>query len=128
GGIPGCEAGPRFGYVVVYDLTRAPLGESALDPDLDAQYGRDEEACILAADIVLAPTPAAVKALQGRGRPERVLLSPAGVDVDRFDWEEASPAGLPKIVYTGSIDPGRGVRVLVRAMTSIVREVDARHV
>jgi hypothetical protein len=29
-------------------------------------------------------------------------------------------------VYTGSIDPGRGVRVLVRAMASIVREVDAR--
>ena len=124
--IPVLEARSRLGYAVVYDLTRSPLGESALDPDLDAQYGRDEEACILAADIVLAPTPAAVKALQGRGKPERVVLSPPGVDVDRFDWEESVPAGPPKIVYTGSIDPGRGVRVLVRAMASIVREVDAR--
>jgi glycosyltransferase involved in cell wall biosynthesis len=124
--IPVLEARQRLGYAVVYDLTRSPLGESALDPELDAQYGRDEEACILAADIVLAPTLAAVKALQGRGKPERVLLSPPGVDVDRFDWEESVPSGPPKIVYTGSIDPGRGVRVLVRAMASIVREVDAR--
>jgi glycosyltransferase involved in cell wall biosynthesis len=125
-GIPVLEARSRMGYAVVYDLTRSPLGESALDPDLDAQYGRDEEACILASDLVLAPTPAAVKALQGRGRPERVMLSPPGVDVDRFDWDEPSKSGPPRILYTGSIDPGRGVRVLVRAMAAIVREVDAR--
>ena len=125
-GIPVLEARSRLGYAVVYDLTRSPLGESALDPDLDAQYGRDEEACLLAADLVLAPTPAAVKALQGRGKPERVVLSPPGVDVDRFDWDDPPKAGVPKLLYTGSIDPGRGVRVLVRAMAAIVREVDAR--
>ncbi|MDB4958213.1 MAG: glycosyl transferase group 1 [Myxococcales bacterium] len=125
-GIPVLEARSRLDYAVVYDLSRAPLGESAMDPELDAQYGRDEEACLLAADLVLAPTPAAVKALQGRGRPERVVLSPPGVDVDRFDWEEATPAGPPRILYTGSIDPGRGVRVLIRAMVAILREVDAR--
>jgi len=125
-GIPVLEARSRLGYAVVYDLTRSPLGESALDPDLDAQYGRDEEACILASDLVLAPTAVAVKSLQGRGKPERVMLSPPGVDVDRFDWDEPSKSTVPRILYTGSIDPGRGVRVLVRAMASIVREVDAR--
>jgi glycosyltransferase involved in cell wall biosynthesis len=125
-GIPVLEARSRLGYAVVYDLTRSPLGESALDPDLDAQYGRDEEACLLAADLVLAPTPAAVKALQGRGKPERVMLSPPGVDVDRFDWDDPPKTTVPKLLYTGSIDPGRGVRVLVRAMAAIVREVDAR--
>jgi glycosyltransferase involved in cell wall biosynthesis len=124
-GLTVLEGRTRFGYAVVYDLTRAPLGESALDPELDAQYGRDEEACLLAADLVLAPTPAAAKALANRGRPERVVLSPPGVDVDRFDWDEA-PTGIPRILYTGSIDAGRGVRVLVRAMAAIVREVDAR--
>lgn len=124
--IPVLEARSRLGYAVVYDLTRSPLGEVGLPPDLEAQYGRDEEACILAADVVLAPTPAAVKALQGRGKSERVMFSPPGVDVDRFDWDEATKTGVPKIVYTGTIDPGRGVRVLVRAMAAIVREVDAR--
>jgi glycosyltransferase involved in cell wall biosynthesis len=124
--IPVLEARSRLGYAVVYDMTRSPLGESTLDPDLDAQYGRDEEACILAADLVLAPTQTAVKALQGRGKPERVMLSPPGVDVDRFDWDEATKSGPPRILYAGSIDPGRGVRVLIRAMAAIVREVDAR--
>lgn len=125
-GIPVLEARSRLGYAVVYDLARAPLGESALDPELDAQYGRDEEACLLAADMILAPTPHSVKALQGRGRPERVHLSPPGVDVDRFDWDEATKSGPARILYAGSIDPGRGVRVAIRAMAAIVREVDAR--
>ncbi len=125
-GIPVLEARARLGYAVVYDLTRSPLGETTFDTDLDAQYGRDEEACLLAADLVLAPTPAAVKALQGRGRPERVMLSPPGVDVDRFDWDDLPRSGPPRILYVGSIDPGRGVRVLIRAMAAIVREVDAR--
>ncbi|HEY5947417.1 MAG TPA: glycosyltransferase family 4 protein, partial [Kofleriaceae bacterium] len=125
-GIPVLEARSRLGYAVVYDMTRSPLGETTLDAELDAQYGRDEEACILASDLVLAPTPAAVKALQGRGKPERVVLSPPGVDVDRFDWDDPPKSGPPRILYTGSIDPGRGVRVLIRAMAAIVREVDAR--
>jgi len=125
-GIPVLEARARLGYAVVYDLTRSPLGETTFDAELDAQYGRDEEACLLAADLVLAPTPAAVKALKGRGRPERVMLSPPGVDVDRFDWDDLPRSGPPRILYVGSIDPGRGVRVLIRAMAAIVREVDAR--
>jgi glycosyltransferase involved in cell wall biosynthesis len=125
-GVPVLDARSRLGYAVVYDLTRSPLGETTFDGELDTQYSRDEEACLLAADMVLAPTPAAVKALQQRGKPERVVLSPPGVDVDRFDWEHAGKNVIPKILYAGSIDPGRGVRVLVRAMAAIVREVDAR--
>jgi glycosyltransferase involved in cell wall biosynthesis len=125
-GIPVLEARSRYDYAVVYDLTRSPLGETTFDSDLDAQYGRDEEACILASDLVLAPTAAAVKALQGRGKPERVVLSPPGVDVDRFDWEDARHSGPPRILYAGTIDPGRGIRVLIRAMAAILREVDAR--
>jgi glycosyltransferase involved in cell wall biosynthesis len=125
-GIPVLEARARLGYAVVYDLARSPLGETTFDPELDAQYARDEDACLHAADMILAPTPAAVKALQARGKPERVMLAPPGVDVDRFDWEEPPSGGPPRILYVGSIDPARGVRVLVRAMASIVREVDAR--
>jgi glycosyltransferase involved in cell wall biosynthesis len=125
-GIPVLEARARFGYAMVYDLSRSPLGETWLDPELDAQYARDEDACLAAADVVLAPTPAAVKALHGRGKPGRVVLSPLGVDVDRFDWEDPPASGPPRILYVGSIDPGRGVRVLVRAMAAIAREVDAR--
>lgn len=125
-GVPVLEARGRLGYAVVYDLTRSPLGETTFDADLDAQYVRDEEACLLAADMVLAPTPASVKALQRRAKPERVMLAPPGVDVDRFDWEDVGKGGTPRILYVGSIDPGRGIRVLIRAMAAIAREVDAR--
>lgn len=125
-GLTVLEARERLGYAVVYDLTRAPIGESALDPELDAQYGRDEEACVLAADIVLTPTLAATRAMEARGKPNRVFLAPPGVDVDRFDWDDAPSGGPPRIVYAGSVDAGRGVRVLIRAMAAIVREVDAR--
>ena len=125
-GLPVLEARARLGYRVVYDLARSPLGETTYDAELDAQYTRDEDACVLAADMVLAPTPAAVKALQGRGNPGRVVLAPPGVDVDRFDWDDMPKRAQPRILYVGSLDPGRGVRVLVRAMAAITREVDAR--
>jgi hypothetical protein len=75
---------------------------------------------------VLVPTPDAVHALDGIGPPNRVMLSPPGVDVDRFDWDDPTTGGPPKILYAGAIDPGRGVRVLIRAMAAIVRELDAR--
>jgi len=125
-GIPVLEARARLGYAMVYDLARSPLGETTLDAALDAQYARDEDTCLAAADLVLAPTPAVVAALAGRGVPERVVLSPLGVDVDRFDWEDPPAAAPPRILYVGTIDPGRGIRVLVRAMAAIAREVDAR--
>lgn len=125
-GIPVLEARSRLGYAMVYDLARSPLGETTGEPELDAQYARDEETCLAAADLVLAPTPAAVKALAGRGKPHHVVLSPLGVDIDRFDWEDPPTGGPPRILYVGTVDPGRGVRVLVRAMAAIVREVDAR--
>lgn len=52
-GIPVLEARARLGYAVVYDLTRSPLGETTFDAELDAQYGRDEEACLLAGKSVV---------------------------------------------------------------------------
>jgi glycosyltransferase involved in cell wall biosynthesis len=125
-GLQVLEARSRFDYAVVYDLARSPVGEMPLEPELDAQYGRDEEACILASDLVLAPTPRAVAALEGRGKPDRVFLSPLGVDIDRFDWDAPSKSATPRIVYAGAIDPSRGLRVLLRAMASIVRETDAQ--
>ncbi|MDX2088470.1 MAG: glycosyltransferase family 4 protein [Kofleriaceae bacterium] len=124
--LPVLEARSRHDFTAVYDLSRSPLGETTFDAELDAQYARDEEACLLAADLVLAPTPASVAALRRRGRPERVMLSPPGVDIDRFDWDEAPPSGRPRILYAGTLDPGRGVGVLVRAMATILKDTDAQ--
>jgi glycosyltransferase involved in cell wall biosynthesis len=124
-GVAVLEAKPRLGFAVVYDLTRSPLDAPNLDPELDAQAQRDEEACLLAADLVLVPTEPARRYAAARGRPDRVALAPPGVDVDRFDWEDAPP-GPPRVLYAGALEPGRGVRVLLRAMVEVCRHADAR--
>lgn len=118
------EARQRLGYAMIHDLTRTPVGDGAFDPDLDARYARYEQACVRGADVVLAPTPVAVQALANRAG-GKVVLSPPGVDVDRFDWEDPPTTGAPRILYTGSIDASRGVRILIRAMAAIARERNA---
>ncbi|MBK9037377.1 MAG: glycosyltransferase family 4 protein [Myxococcales bacterium] len=120
------EARDRFGYAVVFDLTRGSDDRSDLDAELAAQLDRDEEACLLAADLVLVPTEAAHRYALGRGLPDRVVLSPPGVDVDRFDWDEASVAGPPLILYVGAIGPGRGIRTLLRAMAEVAKTAPSR--
>jgi glycosyltransferase involved in cell wall biosynthesis len=126
-GIPVLEARARLGYAVVFDLTRSPPRDD-VPPDaaLEADQHRDEEACLLGADLVLVPHEQARRHAASRGRPDRIFLAPAGVDVDRFDWDEVPPGGPPRILYTGALEPGRGVRVLVRAMVDIAKQSDAQ--
>ncbi len=115
------EARERFGYAVVFDLARGSDDRSGLEPEQITQLDRDEEACLLAADLVLVPTEAAHRYALGRGLPDRVVLSPPGVDVDRFDWDEASAGGPPQILYVGAIGQGKGIRTLLRAMAEVAR-------
>ena len=121
------ESRDRFGYAIVFDLTRAPMTERALyEPDLVAELDRDEEACLLGADLILVPTEPARRYALARGRPERVVLAPPGVDVDRFDWDVPVVVGAPVVLYAGALAPGHGVRVLLRAMVDVVRVTAAR--
>ncbi len=126
-GRPVLEGKDGFGYAVVYDLTRAPMAErDSLGPDLAAAHDRDEEALLAAADLVLVPTEPARRYAVGRGAPERVIVSPPGVDVDRFDWDVTAADSPPAVLYVGTLAPGRGVRLLLRAMTEVVRSLAAR--
>ncbi len=120
------EARARGGYAVVYDLTRSPLGTPWPTAEIEAQHARDEVACLRTADLVLAPTEAAVAALSTRVPGDRLVLSPPGVDVDRFDWDVAPKPGAARIVYVGALDTTHGLHALLRAMVPITREVEAR--
>lgn len=124
---PVLEGKARFGYAIVYDLTRAPMAErDALPPELAAVHDREEEALMLGADLVLVPTEPARRFAIGRGASDRVMLAPPGVDVDRFDWDIWPPDAPPVVLYAGAIAPGRGVRLLLQAMVEVVRAVPAR--
>jgi glycosyltransferase involved in cell wall biosynthesis len=124
-GIPVLEMRPQLEYSVVFDAARAPLAESPIiDMDLGAELVRAEQTCLASADLILVATEAA-RAVVDRDRQEQVHVVPPGVDVNLFDWDEPDP-GPPVILYAGSLEAGRGVRVLLRAMAYVVRQVDAR--
>ncbi len=127
-GIAVLEARSRLGYAMVFDLSRAPEPgtESAGYAQLEKRYTVDEHTCITAADLVLVPTAAAAKHVQALVKSERVALAPVGVDVDRFDWDAGPDEGIPRVLYVGAVEPGRGVRVLVRAMADVVKRTDAQ--
>jgi glycosyltransferase involved in cell wall biosynthesis len=124
--VPVLEMQPRLRYAVVYDGGRSPLTEpQLLDHDTYAQLERDENECLRRADLVLAATEQARQHFATIAQAERVRTVPPGVDVDRFDWDEPS-AGPPRILYAGALTPGRGVRVLLRAMLDVASQSDAR--
>jgi glycosyltransferase involved in cell wall biosynthesis len=127
-GITVLEARSRLGYAMVFDLARAPEPgtEGNGSEELEQRYASDELACVTSADLVLVPTPAAAKHVHTLIKPEKVALAPLGVDVDRFDWDAPPVDGTPRVLYVGAVEPGRGVRVLVRAMADVVKRTAAQ--
>lgn len=119
------ELREQEGYQTVYDATRAPLAEPPLmDLALSAELTRGEEACLLQADHVLVPTTLAQEHVL-RMRSKGVHVVPPGVDIDLFDWAEPPP-GPPTVLYAGAVEAGRGLRVLLRAMTLVAERSEAR--
>lgn len=125
-GIPVLEMKGRLRYATVFDAGRSPLGEPPVhDVDTAAELERDELECARQADLVLTATEPARRYFASLVPEERVRLVPPGVDVDLFDWDVA-PTGTPRILYAGALTPGRGVRVLLRAMLDVAARSDAR--
>lgn len=119
------EPRAHFGYAVVYDLSRAPWVDASVEPELANELDRDTEHCIAHADLVLVPTEPARRYAVARAKPDRVVVSPPGVDVDRFDWD-SDPEGEARVLYAGMLEPGRGVRTLLRAMVEVLKHTSAR--
>ena len=120
------DARDHFGYAVVFDLTRGPWVDPTVAPELAAEIDRDNDRCMAEADLVLVPTEPARRHAIARTRPEKVAVSPPGVDVDRFDWDDGPEEGVPRVLFAGAIEPGRGVRTLLRAMVDVVKATPAR--
>lgn len=121
-GGPVLEMKAQLGYATVFDAARGPISGSARRRQgalLPPQIG-----CLQAADLVLAGTEQAREHFAQLTRKEKIHVVPPGVDIDQFDWDEA-PDGPPRVLYVGTIAPGRGVRVLLRAMLDIARHSDA---
>jgi glycosyltransferase involved in cell wall biosynthesis len=109
---------------VVYEVARSPAGEPrAADEALAAALKDEEDELLMRADLVFVPTETARKYLgSALGSAERAVVLTPGVDVDRFDWEPIPP-GLPadRVLYAGRVSAGRGVRLLLEAVSRIKR-------
>ena len=114
------EARRRTGALLVVEP--ALSAEAALDPSdgaLGDALATGEKLCLEAADLVIVPTELARGALEARGLGDRVVVVRPGVDVDRFDWEPDPGGSAPRVFYAGRVGPGRGLRLLVRAVGSL---------
>ena len=125
-GVPVLEMQGRLRYAAVYDGGRSPLGEPQVyDHETATALEQDELECARRADLILTATEPLRLYFSQMVPPERVRLVPPGVDVDAFDWDEP-PSGPPRILLSGALTPGRGVRVLLRAMLDVASHSDAR--
>jgi glycosyltransferase involved in cell wall biosynthesis len=121
--IENVQAPARF----VYEVARSTEGEPrAADQQLAAILAEEEQACLERADLVLVPTAGAAAHLEkrGLGAPAHLVeVVPPGVDVDHFDWEPAqNPSATPRVLFSGRIAAGRGVRLLATAVGAIKRK------
>ncbi len=117
------QAPARF----VYEVARSTEGEPrAADAELAAALAEEEQACLERADLVLVPTAGAAEHLEkrGLGAPAHLVeVVPPGVDVDHFDWEPSqNESDVPRVLYSGRIAAGRGVRLLATAVGIVKRK------
>src|SRR5207245_10597187 len=113
----------------VYGVARSTESEPrAADAQLAAALAEEEQAVLERADMILVPTASAAAHLEKRGDIQKrggariVDVVPPGVDVDHFDWEPAPAVeARPRVLYSGRISAGRGVRLLAAAV-GLVRQ------
>jgi glycosyltransferase involved in cell wall biosynthesis len=106
---------------IVYEVARSTEGEPrAADAQLAAELAEEETACLKRADLVLVPTETARQHLASAGLNDKVSVVSPGVDVDHFDWEPPQPdAQADRVLYTGRVSAGRGVRLLLEAVSLV---------
>lgn len=125
GGRPVCEYKENLESQLVFEVAISPLSQPRpADVCFSAESAVDERYCFDRADVILAASTIAADHLMGPSSGQVLSVLPQGVDVDFFDWEE-TPAKLQHhVLYAGMIGPGRGIRVLLKAMAEVFARVD----
>ncbi len=125
-GVTALEMQGAQDFATVFDLARSPMAEPTLtDLATATELERAEQTCVRRADMVLAPTEPSRQYLSGFTNAAKIHVVPPGVNIDRFDWEDLSADRVPIVLYLGTLTPGRGVRVLLRAMLDVAAASNA---
>jgi glycosyltransferase involved in cell wall biosynthesis len=88
------------------------------DFGLQAKLEHQEQACLAAADRVVAVSAVTQSYLLGRGcMGEKIRVIPNGADIDVFAFHEPSAVEGPfRILYTGTLSAWQGIDVLLEAL------------
>lgn len=126
-GLPIIEAKQEKGYRVVYEAGNfafqdaAPhVGDEESLKILEQQLRRDEITCATEADLVVAHSKAAKKALRARGVSRPIEVISAGVNIDVFDWEYALEPTVPTLLCLGRLEPWRDVKGVLEALRRVL--------
>lgn len=102
------------------------LAQEAGDPKRARRILRQEARIAAEADVLLATAEPLAREVEARLRPARAVeVIPNGVDLERFRALGDPDPGAPtvRLVYAGSLYPGKGVDTLVRAMSLLPERV-----
>jgi glycosyltransferase involved in cell wall biosynthesis len=121
GGRVACELKEFLDCRLVFDLGLTSSSErSRLGPEDLRVLAEDEQLCLARADLVITHSEAAASALAGHSVAAPVAVVPPGVDIDMFDWEPAAAKATRRLVFVGTLAPGRGIRLLLDAFRQLL--------
>lgn len=126
GGVPICQLKDYLDCRLVFELGMTSSHASGrLDSASLRTLITEERYCLEHADLVIAESEEAASSVRRAGAAVPVAVVSPGVDVDTFDWEPSIPQPVRRIVYTGRIQAGRGMRTLLEAFALLVRDMEA---
>ena len=128
------QARARFGYKTLFEVNGLPSVElkyhypALKGTPLLAKIRQQEIAALLLADAIVCPSGVTRAFLASLGVPrERIVVIPNGVDTRLFTPQPASPAaGVPSLLYIGTLADWQGLDLLLQALPMIVTEIPVK--
>lgn len=128
------QARARFGYKTLFEVNGLPSVElkyhypALKGTPLLAKIRQQEVAALLLADAIVCPSGVTRAFLASLGVPrERIVVIPNGVDTRLFTPQPVRPAaGVPSLLYIGTLADWQGLNLLLQALPMIVSEIPVK--
>ncbi len=107
----------ELGFKLVYEPSYFPEA-----PELEDPWSAAHDTCIEAADLVVLPTEASVRALAEKGFTGRMNVALPGVNVDGFDAGPMPRNDPARLLYLGNFTQDRDLETVLEAVSALSRQ------